>query len=297
MNTKNFKKTFSALRSNLRIVALLMLWIVPTATLAYALMTKPQEIRTISQPPAASFTIMPELQTNVGWEVEGAKIIAEKTTVTFDASASTDPDGQIVQYIWNFGDGETGTGICVTHIYRSPGVYSAKLTVIDDAGVNSSSYKTLNAYAQPTASVTLQILASGEVGGTTTVYAMVNNVVDLYGWQAGLTFNPNALECLGFEKGDRPPDMKSDTAYIFNEGIIPGTQGMSLWIPPRIDNENGIVSIAACTLLSDASPVSGSGVLAKITFKVLSTGDWNIRLTNVILGNKLGEEIPILVVQ
>jgi len=54
-------------------------------------------------------------------------------TVLFDASASTDNIG-IVSYEWDFGDGESGTGVKVTHIYRKAGTYTVTLTVKDHAG-------------------------------------------------------------------------------------------------------------------------------------------------------------------
>ncbi|WP_224484392.1 PKD domain-containing protein [Robertkochia aurantiaca] len=57
--------------------------------------------------------------------------------VTFDASASTD-DSSIVSYQWDFGDGNTGSGITATHTYQSAGVYTAVLTVTDDAGASAS---------------------------------------------------------------------------------------------------------------------------------------------------------------
>lgn len=54
--------------------------------------------------------------------------------VTFDGSASSDTDGSIVEYAWDFGDGATETGTTVSHTYQSNGTYDITLTVTDDAG-------------------------------------------------------------------------------------------------------------------------------------------------------------------
>jgi len=40
-------------------------------------------------------------------------------TVTFDASASADADGTIIEYLWDFGDGTTGTGLTANHTYST----------------------------------------------------------------------------------------------------------------------------------------------------------------------------------
>ena len=53
-------------------------------------------------------------------------------TVDFDASESYDPDGTIVSYSWDFGDGNHGTGVTTTHIYTEADTYIVTLTVIDD---------------------------------------------------------------------------------------------------------------------------------------------------------------------
>jgi len=55
-------------------------------------------------------------------------------TVTFDGSASSDLDGTIISYDWDFGDESTGTGITATHIYSATNTYTVTLTVTDNEG-------------------------------------------------------------------------------------------------------------------------------------------------------------------
>jgi PKD repeat protein len=54
--------------------------------------------------------------------------------VQFDGSGSIDHDGNIVEYSWDFGDGEQGTGKTVTHTFLDDGNYNVKLTVKDNNG-------------------------------------------------------------------------------------------------------------------------------------------------------------------
>ena len=74
-----------------------------------------------NQPPNAAFSAAPE---------SGAAPL----TVLFDAGASNDPDGEIINYEWDFDDGTMATGVSVSHTYNNMGAYTVRLTVTDDKG-------------------------------------------------------------------------------------------------------------------------------------------------------------------
>jgi PKD repeat protein len=86
----------------------------------------------VNQPPVASFTYSPSSPTT-------------DDTIQF-ADASTDGDGTIVSWSWDFGDGTTSTEQNPTHQYLSVGTYEVTLTVMDDCGATSdtSEYVTID---------------------------------------------------------------------------------------------------------------------------------------------------------
>lgn len=64
--------------------------------------------------------------------------------VQFDASESYDPDGEIVSYHWNFGDGTSADGMNVEHIFpQQQTEYMVTLTVTDDDGAANNSVRTV----------------------------------------------------------------------------------------------------------------------------------------------------------
>jgi PKD repeat protein len=78
-----------------------------------------------NQPPAASFTA----STTSG---------DAPLSVSFDGSGSSDPDGTVVSYDWDFGDGNTDSGVSTSYTYTSAGTYIVTLKVTDDDGATDN---------------------------------------------------------------------------------------------------------------------------------------------------------------
>ncbi|KAF5438187.1 PKD repeat-containing protein [Candidatus Methanophagaceae archaeon] len=83
-----------------------------------------------NQPPVANFTYSPS-----------NPIVAQ--SITFNASNSTDPDGNITKYEWTFGDGNitNTTESITTYSYASAGTFTVNLTVTDDDGAINTTTK------------------------------------------------------------------------------------------------------------------------------------------------------------
>jgi PKD repeat protein len=80
------------------------------------------QVTVTDEPPTASFTSKPSGP-------------GTGQPVTFNASASKDPDGSIVSHAWNFGDGATSSSASPKHVYKKPGKYMVTLGVADSNGL------------------------------------------------------------------------------------------------------------------------------------------------------------------
>ncbi|WP_109472579.1 PKD domain-containing protein [Ornithinimicrobium cavernae] len=78
--------------------------------------------------------------------------------VQVDASSSSDPDGTIASYTWDFGDGSSGDGVTASHLYAGPGTYEVTLTVTDDRSGSSTHTEQVNV-AEGSEPVTATVVA------------------------------------------------------------------------------------------------------------------------------------------
>jgi PKD repeat protein len=82
-----------------------------------ASVTHPVQVTRINQKPTAAFSFS-----------------CDQLECSFDGSNSEDPDGDVTDYAWDFGDGDTGSGSTVDHTYASAGNRTVTLTVTDNDG-------------------------------------------------------------------------------------------------------------------------------------------------------------------
>ena len=109
------------------LLTLLLAFLLLLPTVAYA------STADENQPPVANaWVIGSEGLAKTGWAYTDL-------AVKFTAVGSYDPDGEIVKYVWDFGDNTSKVeGINVSHIYKVPGTYMVLLSVTDDKGASST---------------------------------------------------------------------------------------------------------------------------------------------------------------
>ena len=81
--------------------------------------------------------------------ISGAQASDEGTFIAFDASGSTDPDGDSLTYAWDFGDGQKRTGGLAPHAYQNEGSYQVSLIVTDYRGASDTARATMSVENAP----------------------------------------------------------------------------------------------------------------------------------------------------
>jgi PKD repeat protein len=169
----------------------------------------------------------------------------EDVAVSFDASGSSDPDGDPLTYTWNFGDGTTLTTTSATtsHTYRWGGAFGVTLTVSDGKGGTAS--------ATTSAAVT-------EVND-----APVANAGGPYGGRKGqaITFNSSGSSDFDNTDGSATNNQTLRYTWNFGDGTAPITTTSTTVTHAYTTNGTFTVKLT----VSDGTATSTATTTAKIT--------------------------------
>ncbi len=175
---------------------------------------------------------------------------ASELVVSFDASASSDADGQIDSYEWEFGDGESATGSTAEHTYAAAGTYSVTLTVTDDDGAQGSVSQdvTISDAGEPVATTVVERDATWswryESAAPQSDWKDVG--ADVSGWQSGAA--PLGFGFSGVATDidiDGPTSDRPRTAYFVREFVV--------------DDADRVVSLSLDTVANDGVVVYVNG--------------------------------------
>jgi gliding motility-associated-like protein len=129
-----------------------------------------------------------------------SSVACEKKEIAF-SSQSTTEKGNIISYLWDFGDGNTSTEVNPSHIYDRAGDYLVSLKVGTSLGCNGNLSKSIKVNAMPVLDFDLpEICANDGTALFTNTSTIASNEAVTYNWDFGDNFadliNPNTLTSL-----------------------------------------------------------------------------------------------------
>ena len=166
--------------------------------------------------------------------------------VFFNASNSSDSDGTIVSYAWDFKDGNIGTGETVNHTFSSIGSYNVMLTVIDNEGASGSTTKTITVtetnfnnldYLEGAIIIANDNEYLGKISKSQFDLDSINNQFGTYGSQFSAYSIFNNFGTYGSEFSSLSPFNKftSTPPKIYKENIFIAYLTVNTFMFPRVD--------------------------------------------------------------
>lgn len=86
---------------------------------------------------------------------------------TFDGTSSTDSDGTVTGWAWDFGDGDTGNGDVVPHTFDNPGTYSVQLIATDDDNATNAVTNSVTVTGAPVETTVSHVASAVNQGNVT----------------------------------------------------------------------------------------------------------------------------------
>jgi PKD repeat protein len=216
--------------------------------------------------------------------------------VTVDASASSDVDGIIVSYAWDFGDGGTATGMIVVHTYALEGTYTITLTVTDNFGLTDTESENVFVSADVSFELTLvsgwNLVTVPLVGSNykaSTLGLMTDDVVS--GWNSSsMAYDKNFIVNRSPSRNDFT--IAEGTGFwihvnvretiLLNGSIPTTTQTITVTVPAGGGWALvGFLGLNTTMHASDISEMYSGGDVTTVASYNTATGQYEVYITNV----------------
>jgi hypothetical protein len=229
------------------------------------------------------------------FSVDGQGPYFVQRILTFNGSASYDPDNingpnrGIANYAWDFDDGNTSAIAypTINHTYQANGTYNVRLNVTDlDDGLTDSVNETVTVFLEVFVEVVDNATGNTTIlydpGETFIVNVTVNNVENLSSFYFKLSWPVSWLPPAW-------PDLfDPESVYVQYGGFLGllnyadgRTRVIWTWTP-HVDE--GYITANATLIVPE--PCSGNGTLALVTFKVATSGECTLQLSQTVLTNQ-----------
>lgn len=186
--------------------------------------------------------------------------------ISFSSAGSSDPDGTIATYAWDFGDGANSNAANPNHAYATAGNYTVTLTVTDNTGAGASDTTTADVQAVPTApNVSINSTSQESAGPNTSVVAEQPQV-------PGSNYSVVAINDLGMHCGDydtRIASILPPFQVLLTQVIQKGAQ--PVLNPPGVSLSYSAAANPADPILSRAGVLNG----LKADGSTYKTNFWN----------------------
>jgi PKD repeat protein len=195
----------------------------------------------------------------------------EGSAIAFDASGSSDPDGDVLTYAWDFGDGSGATEVSPTHSYADNGAFQVTLTVTDANGMSGAvlTSATIDNVAPSVAPFAGATILRGETYNSTSVFTDPGTDI----WTATVDY--------GDGSGLQPLPLTGMTFGLSHAYEAPGTYV----VRATVSDDDGGSGVAQASVVVQ-SPQEATGALLTSLNDLVVTGVLSLGNANA-LGAKL----------
>ena len=203
---------------------------------------------------------------------------------SFDGSTSTDSDGTVASYAWDFGDGGTASTQKPTHAYTSTGTYTVKLTVTDNDGGTDSVSHQVSVTVATTSPISFVAAAHSGANSSTSQSVTVpssasvgNTMVLVFSSSTSNTWSGPGS---GWTQAGTTVTNATVNSSVWSKQVVAGDPGSKITFTSPTTGK-AVASLAVYAGVSSSSPIDAiasgkdSGGTSHTTPTVAATaGDW-----------------------